>query len=81
MAEIQLKPCPFCGGKAVFKIQKMGSADDLLFADIAVGCSKCKLRLPVRYSLVVKANENGEISIRNEQQKAADAWNRRASDG
>lgn len=78
MAEIKLRPCPFCGGKAVFKFQKIGSANALLVADILVGCSECKLRLPGRYSLVVKENGDGEISITSDQQKAVDAWNRRA---
>lgn len=75
-----LKPCPFCGGKAGFKVHKLGSGD-LLLAYITVGCSKCRLMFPSKYTLSVKASENGEITVTNEQKKAADDWNRRASDG
>lgn len=77
MAEIKLRPCPFCGGEAVFKIQKICSVSALLAAEIEVECSECKIRLPGRYYLFVNENENGEFSLTSDQQKAADAWNRR----
>ena len=56
-----LKPCPFCGGKAVFKHHNIGGAGHILLAaDATVECSKCGLVFPKRYSTVVVEGENVE---------------------
>jgi Lar family restriction alleviation protein len=73
-----LKPCPFCGGKAVFKHHNIGGAGHiLLVADATVECSKCGLVFPKRYSTVVVEGENGELSVRTSLQEAVIDWNRR----
>ena len=73
-----LKPCPFCGGKAVFKHHNIGGAGHILLAaDATVECSKCGLVFPKRYSTVVVEGENGELSVRTGLQEAVIDWNRR----
>ena len=73
-----LKPCPFCGGKAVFKHHNIGGAGHILLAaDATVECSKCGLVFPKRYSTVVVEGENGELSVRTSLQEAVIDWNRR----
>lgn len=73
-----LKPCPFCGGKAVFKHHNIGGAGHILLAaDATVECSKCGLVFPKRYSTVVAEGENGELSVRTSLQEAVIDWNRR----
>lgn len=76
-----LKPCPFCGGKAVFKHHNIGGAGHILLAaDATVECSKCGLVFPKRYSTVVVEGENGELSVRTSLQEAVIDWNRRFHD-
>lgn len=81
MSELALKPCPFCGGKAVFKkISDEIKGDNVGFY-FRIECIKCKVSLPKRYSCVVTLNEFGEIHTNNDYRKeAAETWNRRADD-
>lgn len=80
MDEIQLKPCPFCGGEAVYIIYKnyiRGTAHEWQFG---IKCTNCMVELPVRdFIVTADMNSNGEIVfIKDERGKAADMWNRRA---
>lgn len=76
-----LEPCPFCGGKAVFKHHNIGGAGHILLAaDATVECSECGLVFPKRYSTVVVEGENGELSVRTSLQEAVIDWNRRFHD-
>ena len=60
-----LKPCPFCGGKAFIENGYVG-IERVVF----VKCDECKVRMPNVY---VRASYCAN-------DKAAEAWNRRAND-
>lgn len=62
MSEIKLKLCPFCGGKAVFK-------RDRIVGIYCVKCTNCKCMTTFQFDF----GEGEEISKR----KAAEVWNRR----
>lgn len=78
-ADIELRPCPFCGGQAIFYTMnerlKTDRGDALFY--FSIECKKCKSS-PVRawgYSRVYM-RENGDFYInRDEMHKAAKVWN------
>ncbi|MBS6643640.1 MAG: Lar family restriction alleviation protein [Clostridiaceae bacterium] len=75
----KLKPCPFCGGKALFCIKENRTTNCGVGFVFEVECEECRMRLPGRY--VVDFNlqpESGEIDVLNDRRQAAiEAWNRR----
>lgn len=77
--ELNLKPCPFCGGKAEFYVKKHIVSEMKSYWCIGVCCTKCNLILPKLYSLTLALGTNAEIqAIADERQRAVDDWNRRA---
>lgn len=76
----ELKPCPFCGGKATIKQFASGHKGDGTFtASYKVGCDECKIHF----------THNSEFQLVDGQPKflingfdvATGAWNRRVDDG
>ena len=65
MNEIELKPCPFCGGEATFKRDRISGI-------YCVKCTNCKCMTTFQFDF----GEGEEVSKR----KAADVWNRRVVD-
>lgn len=63
----ELKPCPFCGGKAIY--YDLGSPDE--FVDWGVKCIECCI------TVICPGEEPGCIATKDE---AIKAWNRRASE-
>jgi Lar family restriction alleviation protein len=63
MEKTELKPCPFCGGKAEF-------IRDRVLGLYAVWCKKCKCQTTYQFDF----GEGLEVSKR----KATEVWNRRA---
>lgn len=63
MSEIKLKPCPFCGGEAVFKRDRIAGI-------YCVKCTNCKCMTTFQFDF----GDGEEVS----KKKAADIWNRRA---
>ena len=61
MSEIKLKPCPFCGGEAILKRDRIGL--------YCVKCTNCGCMTTFQFDF----GEGEEVSGR----KAADVWNRR----
>ena len=61
MSEIKLKPCPFCGGEAILKRDRIGL--------YCVKCTNCGCMTTYQFYF----GEGEEVSKR----KAADVWNRR----
>lgn len=57
----ELKPCPFCGGEAIFKRDKIGI--------YSVQCSRCKCMTTFQFDFGKGEKES--------KRKAAVVWNRR----
>lgn len=80
---IELKQCPFCGGKAVLVKFATGfdSAKKALTADFFVECETCKIRTS-RYGSEVRIAASGEVVVHSDgAQTSAIAWNRRTANG
>lgn len=77
----KLKPCPFCGGEAMFlrkSYMMSGSARGWAFG---VCCKKCGVTLKkTDYRLEVDFECSGEITVTvDERPQATDDWNRRVN--
>lgn len=79
----ELKPCPFCGGKANFFVKVNSTTGTHRGWKFGVYCTMCDSSLPRNdYVLDVDFDPNGEITIvRDERNDAIEAWNRRANNG
>lgn len=79
----KLKPCPFCGGDAIFFRKAYAVSNSTRGWVFTVCCKKCGVELPkTNYVIEVNLGDSGEIKIAtDERQQAAEAWNRRYSDG
>lgn len=78
MSEIKLKPCPFCGGEAVFVITTHSSSHHDVRFNFSIQCSGCYTRLPKDYSLTLRLDTDGNILTTSDGRKSAEeAWNRR----
>lgn len=78
MSEIKLRPCPFCGGKAVYMTKSNASDHYCAGFNFEVGCEGCGISLPGRYKIRFSLSENGELNILNDERPiAAEKWNRR----
>lgn len=51
MSEIKLKPCPFCGGKAVYMTKSNTSDHYCVGFNFEVECEDCGMGLPGRYKI------------------------------
>lgn len=81
MADIKLKPCPFCGSKAEFVTTTSGYQNDSRIIGFQIRCTKCKIEYPKRYEVRVSLGRNGEIITDLDQRKeAVDAWNNRKTE-
>lgn len=81
MGEIKLKPCPFCGGKAVYTTTNNVSDHHCVGFDFEVCCEDCEMVLPGRYKIRFSFTENGELNIlTDERQIVAGKWNKRAGE-
>mgnify|MGYP004690464921 CR=1 FL=1 len=76
----KLKPCPFCGGKAVFKCCLTGRSGYDIWWSYKVCCSRCGVEFPDREELETKLRigDDGKIfCVIDDRLKAAGLWNKR----
>ena len=79
MDKIKLRPCPFCGAKAVYKIVSVMRRDREVGWEYTVECSMCEIKLHENLHTTVTLYSDGTIAnITDEREKAAERWNRRA---
>lgn len=83
MDEIKLKPCPFCGGKAEYIINRNYECCITHGWQLGIKCTNCMIELPTRdFIVTADLKSNGEIVFaKDDRKKAADMWNRRADNG
>lgn len=71
-----LKPCPFCGGRAVSIVKPM-----TLIRCVWVECSECRTTSPkMEYKADTEDVKELDARLREARQKAAAFWNTRAND-
>lgn len=77
-----LKPCPFCGGKAMFLTTTNKSSHSAVGVMFKIKCMKCGTELPKSYECEMYMDQDGGIRTgKDERTKATTDWNRRANDG
>lgn len=77
----ELKPCPFCGGKAKFLVKtfsERGTTRGWLFG---ISCAECGVETPrSKYKIELSFESNGEVKTPiDEREMAIEAWNRRVN--
>ena len=78
----ELKPCPFCGGKAMFLTITNKSSHLAVGVMFKIKCMKCGTELPKSYECEMYRDQGGGIRTgKDERTKATTDWNRRANDG
>lgn len=78
----KLKPCQFCGGKAMFLTITNKSSHSAVGVMFKIKCMKCGTELPKSYECEMYMDQDGGIRTgKDERTKATTDWNRRASDG
>lgn len=76
--ENKLKPCPFCGGKAVFQTKSNSSSNRGVGVEFEIECEECGVKLPKRYKVEFSLTETGGINPGHDDRKrAVEEWNQR----
>lgn len=77
---IELKPCPFCGGEAMFLVKSRTERGITNGYGFGICCEKCGVTTPkLDYRLELNINSTGEIEVTHDERPLAiEAWNRRA---
>lgn len=74
----ELKPCPFCGGRAIYKNTLNTSAHQGVGFSYEIKCERCKIKIPNTFKTEFSLDDNGEIITRSDERaQAAELWNRR----
>ncbi|WP_305116635.1 Lar family restriction alleviation protein [Acutalibacter muris] len=74
----ELKPCPFCGGKAVVKTSSNSVDHFGMFSQLhSVCCSKCGATTAKTYKSEFRRDADGFHVICDGYEEAATDWNRR----
>lgn len=75
---IELKPCPFCGGRANIVQDSTGADRDFAKLKFKIRCSKCNAELRNTTGSIEMMLKDGEIQIvRDDRKDIARMWNRR----
>lgn len=81
---VELKPCPFCGGKANFLIKTYMERGITRGYTFGIYCTKCDIALPKTNYIIEfeMSSDDGELKVTtDERPQAIEAWNRRADNG
>lgn len=79
---IELNPCPFCGGMAIFETISNKSSHASVGITFKTKCAKCGAAFPKDYECELYMDLGGGICTgKDERLKAVADWNRRANDG
>lgn len=91
MKEIELKPCPFCGGKAVLEVESINFCEGTfpkkyeLRVLTVIKCTKCRLpcqEFNAYIDIDAKTAQTEKSIYETEEVKTmTKRWNRRADDG
>jgi len=76
----ELKPCPFCGGKAHIKQTQHGTTDrSSVYLGFRIECAKCDTTALKAYgSISINLDNEGQLNIwQDDREKAITTWNRR----
>ncbi len=76
----KLKPCPFCGGKATFRLETAQIYSGVSDYRLGVECINCGIHSPHTYAVKKMFRGGGFLTTQDERDKAVEAWNRRAND-
>ena len=84
----ELKPCPFCGGEAVYRPAKYNAVsfeDKGEFfhqyrVELYAGCKRCHIRTETYVHNIAVNREGVPYIEHNGYNKVAEMWNRRVSD-
>jgi Lar family restriction alleviation protein len=82
---MELKDCPFCGGKAIFKqgrAQIMETNRDSVRFDFSIVCVNCNATAPGAYGYIAaNLSRDGNVNVWHDDRPSAIlSWNRRAND-
>lgn len=78
----ELKPCPFCGGEAMFLTVTNKSSHSAVGVMFEIKCTKCGTKFPKSYECEMYMDQDGGIRTgKDERMKAIADWNRRVNDG
>lgn len=82
---MELKPCPFCGGKAAIKqtsVQVMETNRDSTSFDFRIECLNCNATAPGAYGYIsANLSRDGELNVwHDDRATAAASWNMRIED-
>lgn len=80
-----LKPCPFCGGKAVIQqtgVKIMETNRDSVRFDFRIVCINCKATAPGAYGYIsANLSRDGDVNVwHDDRPSAVGSWNRRTND-
>lgn len=76
---LEIKRCPFCGGKAEFLTKSNTSSHTDVGFEFVIRCAECKIESSRTCRVHFHLNNDGEIKPTTDQRnKAIDFWNKRA---
>ncbi len=67
----ELKKCPFCGGKAVFKTKSDSSSHHGVGFDFQIGCEDCWVKFSKLYRAEFSLTDRGGINPLYDERKRA----------
>lgn len=77
---MELKPCPFCGGRAEIKTDSNGVDYYGLFSQLhSVVCTKCGATTAKSYKSEFRRGINGFQILKDGYEEATADWNRRVN--